>query len=203
MPATAASPITRPRFGHSSRFAPWPRVAGCAGGTLALLLAACAHHPQAAVPAAGATGAGGPVVAVSTGQDRALCRDDPATRAELGRVAHALLAQGLALQATCQAPGGWVVQVLVVDGMKARQVVRGPLADGQVVDMGTPSGNFQAGASATAPGHSPDVVHNRQWLHALMARHQFDNLPDAWWHFAQRHGDAIPEPADGADLAAR
>ena len=26
------------------------------------------------------------------------------------------------------------MQVLVVDGMKARQVVRGPLADGQVVD---------------------------------------------------------------------
>lgn len=203
MPATAASPQTRSRSGHSGSFAPWPRVVGCAGGIAALTLAACAHHPQAVVSNAGPIGSGSPAVAISTAQDRALCRDEPATRAELGRAAHALLAQGLALQATCLAPGGWVVQVLVVDGMKARQVVRGPLADGQVVDMGTPSGSFQAGAAATAPGHSPDVVHNRQWLRALMAHHQFDNLPDAWWHFAQRHGDTILEPAGGADLAAR
>ena len=67
--------------------------------------------------------------------------------------------------------------------------------------MGTPSGSVQTGASASAPGYSPDVVHNRQWLRALMARYQFDNLPDAWWHFAQR--GLPPAQAADTDLAAR
>ena len=200
MPATAASLVTRLGFGRSPL---GPCAAACAGAILALMLTACVHHPPVAAPAAGAAGSVGPAVAAGASQKRLLCSDSPVPRAKLGRIADELQAQGLQLQATCQAPGGWVVRVLVVDGMKARQVVRGPLADGQVVDMGTPSGSLQAGASATAPGYSPDVVHNRQWLQALMARHQFDNLPDAWWHFAQRHDDAIPEPADGADLAAR
>lgn len=201
MPAISASPTT---LRHPGRPAPWPRAAGCAGGIAALWLAACVHQPQAAVPAAGAIGAGDPALAASAGPQRVLCGDDPATRTGLKRIAHELQTQGLTLQATCQAPGGgWVVQVLVVDGMKARQVVRGPLADGQAVDMGTPSGSVQTGASASAPGYSPDVVHNRQWLHALMARHQFDNLPDAWWHFAQRQGEPAPGPADSADLAVR
>jgi len=51
--------------------------------------------------------------------------------------------------------------------------------------MGTPAGAARSEAAAGATGFSPDVLHNRQWLRALMARHQFDNLPDAWWHFAQ------------------
>ncbi len=201
MPAISASPTT---LRHPGRPAPWPRAVGCAAGIATLWLAACVHQPQAAVPAAGAIGAGGPALAASAGPQRALCRDDPATRAGLERIAHELQTQGLALTAACRAPGGgWVVQVLVVDGIKARLVVRGPLADGQAVDMGTPSGSVQTGASASAPGYSPDVVHNRQWLHALMARHQFDNLPDAWWHFAQRQGESAPGPADSADLAVR
>lgn len=201
MPATSAS---HPTLRHLNQRAPWPRAAGCAGGIAALWLAACVHQPQAAVPAAGAMGAGGPALAASAGPQRALCRDDSTTRTGLERIAHELQPQGLALKAACQAPGGgWVVQVLVVDGMKARQVVRGPLADGQAVDMGTPSGSVQTGASANAPGYSPDVVHNRQWLHALMARHQFDNMPDAWWHFAQRHSESVPGPNSSADLAAR
>jgi len=62
--------------------------------------------------------------------------------------------------------------------------------------MGTPSGVL---ATATQ-NFSPDVHHNRQWLRALMARHQFDNLPDAWWHYAQR---GLPAQAGDTDLAAR
>ena len=108
----------------------------------------------------------------------------------------------MALQATCNtASGGWVVQVQVVDGTKAHKVVRGPLADGQAVDMGTPAGAARSEAAAGASGFSPDVLHNRQWLRALMARHQFDNLPDAWWHFAQR--GVPPAQAADTDLAAR
>lgn len=109
----------------------------------------------------------------------------------------------MALKATCQAAsGGWVMQVRVTDGAKASKVVRGPLADGHDVDMGTPAGVRLAGApAAAAQGFSPDVQHNRQWLHALMARHQFDNLPDAWWHFAQR--GVVPSQAAETDLAVR
>ena len=83
--------------------------------------------------------------------------------------------------------------------MKASKVVRGPLADGHDVDMGTPAGVELAGAAPHAQGFSPDVQHNREWLRGLMARHQFDALPDAWWHFTPR-GQA---PADDTDLAAR
>lgn len=167
------------------------------GGSVvvALFLAACVHSPYAAVPAAGVD------VAQSTAVGAAACRATPAARSALQNISQELQAQGMAMKATCQSDsGGWVVQVRVMDGMKASQVVRGPLADGHDVDMGTPAGVPLAGASAASKGFSPDVQHNRQWLHALMARHQFDNLPDAWWHFAQR--SAAPAGAQ-TDLAAR
>ncbi len=130
------------------------------------------------------------------------CDREPAARPALERIGRELQSQGMALQATCNTTsGGWVVQVQVVDGSKAHKVVRGPLADGQAVDMGTPVGAARSEAAAGASGFSPDVLHNRQWLRALMARHQFDNLPDAWWHFAQR--GVPPAQAADTDLAAR
>ena len=108
----------------------------------------------------------------------------------------------MALTASCHAASGaWVVQVRVVDGMKASKVVRGPLADGHDVDMGTPAGVQLAGAERGAEGFSPDVQHNRDWLRDLMARHQFDNPPNAWWHFAQRGG--VPAALAETDIAAR
>ena len=108
----------------------------------------------------------------------------------------------MALKTSCPPNlGGLQVQVRVIDGIKASKVVRGPLADGQDVDMGTPSGAALAGASGNARMFSPDVQHNRAWLTALMARHRFDNLPDAWWHFSQR-GVVAPDAAD-TDVAAR
>jgi D-alanyl-D-alanine dipeptidase len=119
----------------------------------------------------------------------------------LQRVADELREHGLELQASCAGTEpGWVVQVLVVDGLKASKIVRGPLADGQGVDMGTPAGVNQAGAGAAASGFSPDVQFNRRWLRATMARHQFDNAGDAWWRFAQRGGAT---PGADTDLAAR
>lgn len=175
-----------------------PRVSVIARGgsaVVALLLAACVQSPYAAVPAAGVD------VAQSTAGGTAACRETAAARSALQNISQELQTQGMAMKATCQADsGGWVVQVRVIDGIKASQVVRGPLADGHDVDMGTPAGVPLAGASAASKGFSPDVQHNRQWLHALMARHQFDNLPDAWWHFAQR--GAAPADAQ-TDLAAR
>ena len=161
---------------------------------LALLLAACAHSPRAAVPELPAAEV--PTAAITT------CTETPSARAALQRAGQELQAHGMVLQATCPAAGGgWVVKVRVVDGMKASKVVRGPLADGHDVDMGTPAGVELAGAAAAAQGFSPDVRHNRDWLRAMMARHQFENTPDAWWRFAQR-GTAPVRTAD-ADLAAR
>ncbi|MFT4243308.1 MAG: M15 family metallopeptidase [Acidovorax sp.] len=113
--------------------------------------------------------------------------DTPAARAALQAVAEELKAQGMAFSAACgAATGAWTVQVRVVDGLRASKVVRGPLADGESVDMGTPPGVALAGAARGADGFSPDVRHNREWLRGVMARHQFDNLPGAWWHYARR-----------------
>ncbi|WP_440109908.1 D-Ala-D-Ala dipeptidase [Acidovorax sp. BL-A-41-H1] len=149
-----------------------------------VLLAACTLIP--AVPArASALGDGGTsaVPALDAG-----CAQTAETRESLGRIAQELRSQGMALEAICQ-PGaaGWVVKVRVVDGTRAARAVRGPLADGHEVDMGTPAGVPVAHAQAdAASGFSPDVQYNRQWLRTLMARHQFDNVPRAWWLFAER-----------------
>lgn len=165
---------------------PWLSLAAAA------LLAACVQSPHAAVPQ--------PVAALPSGatsvvQERGCgANGQPAA---LRSAQDGLKAQGMALKAQCNLQtGAWVVQVIVVDGMRASKVVRGPLADGGEVDMGTPSGVL---TSATQ-NLSPDVHHNRQWLRALMAHHQFDNLPGAWWHYAQR---GVPAGADDTDLAAR
>ncbi|MCW5238295.1 M15 family metallopeptidase [Verminephrobacter eiseniae] len=160
---------------------------------LAALLAACGHSPpQTALPPPGP----GRPVSTEPAPGLAGCRQTPAARAALQGVALELQARGLALQVRCQegngGDGSSVVQLRVLDGIQARAVLRGPLADGQAVDMGTPCGMASAGAAVTAGGFSPDVQYNRQWLRALMARHQFDNLPDAWWHFAYRAGAPAP-----------
>lgn len=165
---------------------PWLSLAAAA------LLAACVQSPQAAVPQPTAAAPSG---ATSVVQERGC--GTTGQPAALRSVEDGLKSQGLALKAQCHAQtGAWVVQVIVVDGMRASKVVRGPLADGGEVDMGTPSG-------VVAPAiqdFSPDVHHNRQWLRTLMARYQFDNLPDAWWHYAQR---GVPAQAGDTDLAAR
>lgn len=183
----------------AAAFPRWPSAVA------ALALAACAHSPLAAVPGgADAARAGSAPEAASS--EPAACRETPQARTALENIARELQAQGLVLRAACHAAGGqggWMVQVRVVDGLKASRVVRGPLADGQDVDMGTPAGAALAGAQSGSQNFSPDVQHNREWLRLLMARHEFDNLPDAWWHFARRN--AAPQPGSGGetDLAAR
>lgn len=162
--------------------------------TLAMVLAACAGSPQAAVNE--------PPAAARDVVHMPACDGNPAARTALQGVARDLRAHGLELKASCAAPGsGWAVQVLVIDGMKASKIVRGPLADGHEVDMGTPAGVNLAGAGSAAQGFSPDVLFNRDWLRATMARHQFDNAADAWWRFARRGSGTAPS-AD-TDLAAR
>lgn len=185
-----AHPALAPHEPFKPRTAALRAVRCCSLMAAAWWLVACVQGPQAAVAA---TELHRPVArADSNLRDAPTCEQTPTARSTLQRVAHELQAQGLALKAVCEpAHEGWVVQVQVVDGTKAREVVRGPLADGQGVDMGTPPGLAQAGAPAAQDsGFSPDVQYNRQWLRALMARHQFDNLPDAWWHFSHRQWSA-------------
>lgn len=163
-------------------------------------LAACVQSPQAAV----FTHAPTPVaMAWDAGTDA--CVGGERLRNAVASVRSELQAQGLALKVACEATqvsqGALVVRLDVVDGLRASKVVRGPLADGEAVDMGTAAGVGGANAAHHSMDFSPDVQHNRQWLRALMARHQFDNLPGAWWRFTQR---TAPEPrmAD-VDLATR
>jgi D-alanyl-D-alanine dipeptidase len=138
----------------------------------------------------------------SRAEDEAPCRDRSTFPTSLDHLHRELQRQGLALDTRCFRGGAvWVVQVRVVDGVKASAVVRGPLADGHDVDMGTPAGVPLAGAAVGSPGFSPDVQHNRQWLSALMARHRWVNEPDAWWHFSALKV-LQPPPAEAA-IAAR
>ena len=177
----------RPQASAVSR---WPFAA------LALCLAACAGSPHAAVPDAQSAEVGAAAIAQ--------CNGAATARAALQRIAQELANQGLALRAACPATGkGWVVEVRVIDGMKASKVVRGPLADGHDVDMGTPAGLNLAGAQPASQGFSPDVQFNREWLRATMERHQFENAPDAWWRFAQRGGSAPALAGAETGLAAR
>ncbi len=73
--------------------------------------------------------------------------------------------------------------LMVVDAMRASQQVRGPLADGIDVDMGTPFDLFDEQSHTEHRGQSPDVRYNRLWLRSLMQRHGWRNLPEEWWHY--------------------
>ena len=71
----------------------------------------------------------------------------------------------------------------VIDAKRASKLVRGPLADGIEVDMGTPFDMFDEQSHTDNPKQSPDVQHNRRWLRTLMQRNGWKNLPEEWWHY--------------------
>ena len=79
------------------------------------------------------------------------------------------------------------VRVVVVDSDTASQFVRGPLADGEEVDMGgvhfaLPSLS-QAANAAQEDDISPDVQFNRHWLAGVMAQRGWQAVPAHWWAF--------------------
>lgn len=88
------------------------------------------------------------------------------------------------------------VAVVVVDGERAADTVRGPLADGELLDMGSAAPNAGSGAiqrvstaSLAQPPKdslSPDVLFNRDWLRKLMAEQGLRPVADTWWAFAPR-----------------
>ncbi|AVO41762.1 D-Ala-D-Ala dipeptidase [Simplicispira suum] len=127
-------------------------------GVLAAILAAgCIQGPQSF---AGAL----PLGAQSSG-----CLAASKQQANWLALAADLHAQGLALEVRCaRPPADRTVQLLVLDSTRASQVLRGPLADGEHVDMGD-----APGAAALAE-LSPDVLYNRSWLRAALLRHRLE-----------------------------
>lgn len=177
-------------------------VKACLGG-LALGLAGCG-----VLPSSGAATAAVWTPALAQGA----CRDMAGEQARLQAVQAALARQGLALRVLdcpqlTQAAGVGrqasaqviAVTVMVVDGERAADVVRGPLADGEAVDMGSavpvPAATqkqaqaVSANPTALEPSAdalSPDVVHNRAWLRAAMAAQGFKPVAGCWWAFLPR-----------------
>ena len=73
--------------------------------------------------------------------------------------------------------------LVVVNAERASRSVRGPLAEGEDVDMGTPFDWFGTQSHTDDTTLAPDVQHNRRWLRTLLQRHGFRNLPEEWWHY--------------------
>lgn len=79
------------------------------------------------------------------------------------------------------------VRVVVVQSEVASQFVRGPLADGEEVDMGSvhleqPPWTKEK-AKQVQEEVSPDVLHNRAWLAHLMKTRGWKAVSGYWWAF--------------------
>lgn len=82
-----------------------------------------------------------------------------------------------------QAVSVLAVKVLVRDSATASEAVRGPLADGEEVDMGSELVWPDRAAVPDSDDVSPDVAFNRQWLAQLLGARGFAVLPGHWWGF--------------------
>lgn len=98
-----------------------------------------------------------------------------------------LFARGYIAEQSGHSRGSTVdLTLVVVDDQRAAQVLRGPLAEGQEVDMGTPFDRFDVDSHTDNADQPPDVQFNRHWLRTLMEQHGWRNLPEEWWHFTLR-----------------
>lgn len=115
------------------------------------------------------------------------CQALRASRSQLQALQGQLHGQGLQLRLLgCPRQGGrpvLAVAVSVLDGEKAVDVVRGPLADGEDVDMGTLPSPAAAAGVVAEDAVSPDVAYNRQWLRGVMGRQGFADAGGAWWGY--------------------
>ncbi|MBF6630893.1 MAG: hypothetical protein ITG01_07045 [Comamonas sp.] len=78
------------------------------------------------------------------------------------------------------------VRVWVVDSEIASQYVRGPLADGEAVDMGDVQLALPIALQTLAVAQddiSPDVEFNRQWLKEVMQAQGLRAVSGHWWAF--------------------
>ena len=77
---------------------------------------------------------------------------------------------GLAMR--CRGMGAQVqAELLVKDAITASAVLRGPLADGEVVEIGGRTAQVQAFVGDSEEMWAPDVHFNRHWLDSAMAEH--------------------------------
>lgn len=172
-------------------------LGGCVGA-LALGLAGCAALPPQGVAGQGGSPAAAEIASVLS---QAQCRALAGQRAHLQAVHATLAREGMALRVLgcpqlasgAQAAADrqvLAVAVLVVDGVRAARTVRGPLADGELLDMGSAApGRAQRVRAAAQPPDdalSPDVLYNRAWLRTLMGREGLRAVPDRWWAFVPR-----------------
>ena len=72
---------------------------------------------------------------------------------------------------------------MVTDAVRAAQVLQGPLAQGEDLDLGTPYGLMDASSLGHSDAGSPDVKHNRAWLRGQMQQHGLVPEDGRWWHF--------------------
>ncbi|MET1115899.1 MAG: hypothetical protein ABWY08_13235 [Comamonas sp.] len=173
-------------------------------GVLALGLAGCAVVPPQGAASRGTEAGPGAALAALADPE---CRAMAGQRARLLAVHTALAREGMALRvlgcpqlpgAAGAATGAQVIAaaVLVVDGERAAAAVRGPLADGELLDMGSAAPQAASGrlqrvstASLAQPRKdslSPDVLYNRAWLRKLMAAQGLRPVADVWWAFSPR-----------------
>lgn len=169
------------------------RVMGCSWvgggvGLLALALAGCAALPPQGVAGQGESPAAAEIASVLS---QVQCRGLAGQRAHLQAVHATLAREGMALRvlgcpqlaSSAKADADrqvLAVAVLVVDGVRAAKTVRGPLADGELLDMGSAAPRAEA---APDDALSPDVLYNRAWLRTLMGREGLRAVPDRWWAF--------------------
>ncbi len=173
---------------------------------LALCMASCA-----VVPPQGEAGQGAALPSSKPHGDiaqvlsRPECRPLAGQRTRLEKVHAGLAREGMALRVLgCpQLPAAGkkgaaapviALGVVVVDGERASDTVRGPLADGELLDMGSAApqagnGGMQrvSTASLAQPPEdslSPDVLFNRDWLRKRMAEQGLRPVGDTWWAFA-------------------
>ena len=95
--------------------------------------------------------------------------------------------QGVELRVQCAGsqPEG-MVQLVIVDSVRASDVLRGPLADGESVEL-------RSGANV-----SPDVQFNRAWLDQLLLRHRAQMAESA----ESQRRESTPPPVE-VEVAAR
>ena len=100
-----------------------------------------------------------------------------------------LESHGLALAPQCQGPGAPVLaQLVVLDSVKASELLRGPVADGEAVETGgrmfPPFGATSSVGGAASSSHdewSPDVHFNRRWLTSTLKQYGFVQTSDQGW----------------------
>lgn len=99
------------------------------------------------------------------------CPETTAVRDHWADMTAFLKRHGLVMHMQCRDDGQAQMQLLVLDALKASEVLRGPLADGEGVETGAGSLQALATADGDRQALAPDVHFNRRWLVSAMAKH--------------------------------